>query len=168
MSNLTAEKLREILEYSPSTGVFVWKKKTCLRVVPGTVAGYAGGGVRTRAVQIRIEGALYKAHRLAWLWMTGVWPSDKIDHRDGDPFNNRWDNLRQATSSQNNCNQRRRSDNSSGYKGVHFHRATGQYVAELRLNGKRVYIAYFVTAEAAHEAYCVAAEKYHGEFARVA
>lgn len=89
----------------------------------------------------------------------------QVDHRDGVRVNNVRSNLRICTLKQNRMNSRRRSDNASGFKGVHLHRQSGKYRASIHVNGKRTYLGLFVTAEAAHLAYCTAAQCMHGEFA---
>jgi hypothetical protein len=106
------------------------------------------------------------AHRLAYLYMTGRCPADQIDHKDGNRSNNCWDNLREATGSQNQCNRPARRTNKLGLKGVHKRRYG--YRAELKGDGRRIDLGSFPTAEAAHEAYVAAAKQFHGEFARVA
>jgi len=90
----------------------------------------------------------------------------QVDHRDGDGLNNRRDNLRVATSSQNAQNQRRSSANLSGHKGVGFHKTSGKWRARIKLNGKRKHLGYFDTPEDAHEVYCKVSAELHGEFGR--
>jgi hypothetical protein len=162
---ITADMVREALSYDLDSGVFRWAKRINKKTVPGRVAGYRPDG---GYAQIRIAGKLYKAHRLAWLWMTGEWPSGEVDHKDRDRSNNRWLNLRLASPSENKCNIGKLSNNSTGYKGVCFQpRATHRpYTAEIRFKGVRRYLGSFRTAEEAHAAYRRAAEQQHGEFAR--
>ncbi|HFN3771038.1 TPA: HNH endonuclease signature motif containing protein, partial [Enterobacter hormaechei] len=89
---LTAEMVRELLEYDPTTGLLTWK--TCRKKVQkGSVAGSVCGNGRKLYVKVRI-GRLYRAHRLIWLLVTGEWPKCHIDHVDNDGTNNRWSNLR--------------------------------------------------------------------------
>lgn len=98
--------------------------------------------------------------------MTGDWPPDDVDHRDLNKANNKWTNLRLATRSQNVANGARRTDNRSGFKGVT--RRGNKWEARIRAGGLLHYLGLFETTEAAHEAYCAAAAKLHGEFARAA
>lgn len=87
------------------------------------------------------------------------------DHKDHDTLNNQCYNLRTATQSQNNCNQGKRKDNLSGYKGVSWHKSTKQWRATIRGNGKYIHLGSFANAEDAAREYDKAAIKYFGEFA---
>jgi hypothetical protein len=156
---LTLERLREVLDYDPKTGVFRWKisKKHFI----GKAAGYLNkDGHR----QIRVDGRAYYAHRLAWLYVRGEWPDRQIDHRDTNRDNNAFRNLREATNLQNQQNSKpRRSD---GRKGIHFTHGTWQ--AAIRVNGKRLYLGRHNTPDEAAAAYARAATEHHGQFARIA
>jgi hypothetical protein len=167
---LTADQLRALLDYDPETGIFRWRPRTNCRREWNT--RYAGtiAGTQTKHlgyIQIAVYGRLYLAQRLAWLWMTGSWStSEEIDHWDTNTSNNRWGNLREATSSQNKMNRPNRSDNTSGYKGVWWEKRRSKWVADIMVDSKRRHLGYFPTAEAAHAAYCEAAARLHKEFAR--
>jgi hypothetical protein len=179
-TELTAEYLRSILDYDPATGEFRWKTRTPYMLgrskysapkwnshFAGRIAGSVnGGGYR----HIGINGKAHQAHRLAWLYMTGEWPKELIDHRDCDNSNNRWENLREATNVENSRNARRRSDNKSGTKGVVWVRRHSKWRAQISDNGKRRYLGYFDADKLndAAIAYAKAARELHGEFARVA
>jgi hypothetical protein len=155
-------RLRELLRYDPATGVFIWLINKSNRVEFGTVAGSI---VEDRGYRsIRIDGRPYRAHRLAWLWMTGEWPSHGIDHINGIPGDDRWANLRAATQSQNLANMRKSSRNTSGFKGVFWHSGARKWRARL----KSIHLGYFDCPAAAHEAYMRAAREHFGEFARSA
>lgn len=108
-------------------------------------------------------GKAIRMHRV----IIGAPKGIEVDHIDGDSLNNRKSNLRLATRAQNAKNCRRPINNKSGYKGVYFHKASGKWLAQISANGKRVYIGCFDAPELAHAAYLRAAEKLHGEFARV-
>jgi hypothetical protein len=153
---LTQSRLKELLDYQPLTGLFYWRN--------GKVAGWDDA---SGYIQISVNGRQYRAHRLAWLYMTGAWPNGLIDHRDTNRSNNRWDNLRPATHSQNHANAPLRSDNSSGFKGVCLHKKTGKYKAAIQVNRKSIYLGLFPTPELAHDAYVSAATKYFGDYARL-
>lgn len=158
--SITQSKLRELLIYDPETGLFSWRSKRA----PGIKAGDpAGSNRRDGYLAIRIEGTKYQSHRLAWLYVHGQIPP-MLDHINGDRSDNRILNLRPATNSQNCLNRGRRSDNSSGFKGVSFERSTGKWRANCSVDGKWKSLGRFETAEAASAAYEVAASVHHGEF----
>jgi hypothetical protein len=154
---LTRARLRELLDYNKKTGEFRWRKPR------NGSAGHIPGQGR---VFIRIDERLYAAHQLAWFYMTGRWCKPTIDHRDGDATNNRWNNLRRATRSQNSANRRRPRHNTSGYKGARLCRKSGKWRATIGMNGKKIHLGTFTTPQEAHEAYLKAARKLFGKFAR--
>jgi hypothetical protein len=153
--------LRELLHYDSATGEFRWRKPMSRSVQAGDVAGALDKrGYR----KVTVERRQYAAHQLAWLYMRGKWCSVVIDHRDGNPFNNRWDNLRRATVSQNNANRRVQRNNACGFKGVR--REWRRWRARISKNGRTCHLGSFATPEEAHTAYVAAARKLYGEFAR--
>jgi hypothetical protein len=169
-AELTAARVREVLEYSPETGTFKWCQEMCAGRGSGRAlvkAGDIAGGMRSNGyLAIAIDGRRYAAHRLAWLYVHGRWPAATIDHANGDPLDNRIVNLREATQQQNNCNSRKAKHNSSGFKGVSFEKRRRVFEAYISVNNRKVTLGRFPTAEEAHRAYCAAAEKLRGEFAR--
>lgn len=166
---LTAEQLRTVLDYDPDTGIFRWRYRSDrAQNWNSRRAGKPAGGLDGQFgyITIRIDYQLFQAHRLAWLYMTGEWPSHMVDHRDANPGNNAWENLRAADRSRNMMNQRKPPKNTSGFKGVSRVRGTNKWCAQIGANGKNHYLGIFTTPEAAHIAYCEAAKRLHGEFAR--
>jgi hypothetical protein len=162
---LTAERLRELLHYDPSTGIFTWRVRRCGRALVGATAGSLNAD---GYVHIRVDGGRYKAHRLAVLYMTGEWPVRDVDHENLCRSDNRWNNLRRATRSQNCANSRRPRNNTSGFKGVSWHGAGKAWVARVMVKGESRYLGLFDTPEAAHAAYSAAAMEAHGSFSRAA
>lgn len=163
--SLTVERLKEVLHYDPSTGRWRW----LLTLSNRAIAGNEAGSLRVRGdITIRIDGVEHKAHRLAWLYMTGSWPPEQIDHKDLVRSHNWWDNLRLANNSQNNANRRVRSDSSTGVKGVirNPRSKVNPYHARIRVGGRVKILGRFATVEAASAAYAIAAEQVFGEFAR--
>lgn len=162
---LTVERLRQVLSYDPESGLFTWANHA------GAKNAYAGkpAGARTNAnrIIIRVDYRIYFAHRLAWLYMTERWPEHQIDHIDGDPSNNRWANLREATPAQNAWNTGRASNNTSGHKGVGWFKQYGMWRAMIRKDGKTHFLGHFHSKEEAIAAYQKAAKELHGEFARL-
>ena len=166
---LSAEYLRSILHYCPETGVFTWRERVDAPAWWNTrYAGQRAGKVEPRKhtayVFIRINGRPYSAHRLAWLYVTGEWPSGEVDHEDGDGLHNWFTNLRDATSTQNKGNSRRRSTNVSGYKGVTRSASGKRWAARIGVDGCQYHLGYFDTPELAHAAYVEAAKKHFGDF----
>lgn len=161
---LTQEYLKSILNYCPETGIFTRLVSTAQRVKVGDIAGSINGD---GYLLIMVAGKRYKAHRLAWLYMTGNWPKDQIDHIDGGKANNRFPNLREATHGQNQSNTPVPRNNKSGLKGVSHTKGSKvrPWMARIMVAEKTIYLGMFETKELAHAAYCEAADKYHREFA---
>lgn len=159
---LTQAILREWLTYSHETGEFRWSKQP--HGGPRKAGDLAGSKLPIGYWAIRLQMKLYYAHRLAWLYMTGEWPAEEVDHINGNPLDNSWRNLRAATSSQNKINRRPSSRDLP--KGVYAHKASGLYHAKVQKSGRVFSLGYHKTPELAHAAYRLAAEKVHGEFAR--
>lgn len=156
ITTLTAERLREVLVYDPETGVFRWKVSN--RGLEGEQAGSANGRGYLR---IEIDGQRYMASRLAWLYVHGVWPNDRLDHRSRVRSEDRIGNLRESTRLQNKANQTRRSDNLTGFKGVH--KVGTRYQA--RFGAKAKHLGSFATPEEAHARYVREATEQWGDFA---
>ena len=147
--HLTRERLRELLDYDPLTGLFVWKSD----MKNGTKVGNVAGTVRNGYIDIGVDGKQRGAHRLAFLWMTGRWPKDKVDHENGVSTDNRWKNLREANSQQNSCNAKLAKNNNSGFRGVSRHSMCSKYQARIKVCGKTYFLGLYETAEEAAQAY---------------
>lgn len=163
---LTAEKLKETLHYNPETGVFTWAKSVGQRAQIGRVAG---SKAPSGYIKLCVSGKIYSAHRLAWLYMTGNWPENEIDHVDNNPSNNVFSNLRAATKSQNAQNRGNRKGSVSRFKGVRFDLQRNKWVACIWLNNlkKEKRIGFFSSEKEAAKAYRAEAETLHGEFFNV-
>lgn len=159
-SKLDLAWVRENLDFNSETGIFAWK-------LPGfgrTVGKPIGQEKRHKGnyLMMRINGELVYAHRLAWFYHYGVWPTKIVDHIDNDKTNNAISNLREATSAQNAA--RRKTTRLVGpSRGVAVHQSG--FVARIHHGGKRHYLGYFTDAENAKAAYEKAAQEIHGEFA---
>ncbi len=166
--HLDQRTLKQHLHYDPETGVFTRLRADTNTVTIGEVAGgpwYRKAKPDDKYWVISIENIRYQAHRLAWLYMTGEWPEDKVDHWDHDGLNNRWKNLRAATHVENIRNSRIRSNNTSGYKGVSWDVNRGKWQVGIRYDGKRHALGRFDDKEEAIAAYAAAAKRIFGEFA---
>lgn len=160
---LTLERLKALIDYNPETGSMVWKISTSNRNPVGSEAGtIMKHGYR----HVSIDGRRYLAHRLAWFYVHGSWPTE-IDHIDRDRSNNKLANLRLSTRSQNNMNTKRRSDNKSGVTGVTWHKGSQKWRATIHKDGKQVQVGMFATIEEAAKAYQEVANQMHGEFAEI-
>jgi hypothetical protein len=158
---LTAERLRNVVAYNQDTGEFTWVEPSGRRVKSGDRAGAFNRSIGYRV--IGIDGVRYYEHRLAWMWMTGGWPSRDIDHMNCDKSDNRWTNLREATMAQNIANIASWRHNTSGLKGAHWSKSAQRWSS--RIGGR--HLGLFDTKEDAHEAYAKASREKFGEFARV-
>ena len=158
---LTAEELREQLDYDPETGVFTWRVAKSNRV---KVGGIAGSYDRDGYIRIQVRGRLCGAHRLAWLYVHGAWPLEQIDHINGVRDDNRIANLRDATNTDNCRNAKKRRDTRCALKGVYMEGK--RFCASICVRGKNIRLGLYDTEEEAHAAYVAAAEKEFGAFAR--
>lgn len=156
--NLTAQRLREVLHYEPTTGFFYRRISA-----PGLPVGAPAGYVRKDGYsRISVDGQRHLAHRLAWLYTHGEWPVHEIDHINACRSDNRILNLRDITSNANRQNQRNaQKKNKTGFLGVCFRGKS--WVASIHHCGKVVHIGSFQTPELAHSAYVDAKRALHGE-----
>jgi hypothetical protein len=179
---LTADRLREVLDYDPQTGWFTHKPRP--EEFGGSISGlrqsakaktwntrYAGrraGYLHKPSGYwiITVDDVHYKAHRAAHLFMNGEWPPETVDHRSGARADNRWSRLRPASTGQQNANLGRRRDNTSGFKGVCWEPGEGKWRAYINSGGARIELGRFKDQAGAIAARAVAEKKFHGEFAR--
>lgn len=155
--SITAKRLRELLHYDPTTGVFTWAIRVSNCVKVSDIAGSMTGG---RYWHIKLDGKKYQAHRLAWFHAYGEWPKGEVDHIDGDRLNNRIANLRDVPSTVNQHNLRRAfSNNKLGLLGVS--QKGNRFLAEIQVSRKKIHVGYFATAAEAHAAYVAAKRKHH-------
>lgn len=162
-STLTAEHLRHLLDYSPASGVFTWRISPSPRVKPGDTAGT----VNDRGyIKIKIGGKHIPAHRLAFLWMTGEEPTDQVDHINGIRSDNRWDNLRLATASQNQWNKAPQGNNSSGFPGVYWDKQKRKWRVQIKDHRRVIFLGYFECPEIAFKMWRSVAKTLRGEYYR--
>jgi len=149
--------------YDPSTGKF-YRVKAWNGAKPGTECGFVSKG--DGYVRVSISGTPVLAHRVAWFICTGKWPESQIDHANGYRSDNRIENLRVCTISENRWNSKKRDRNTSGFKGVTWDARRKLWSAQIMANRKNYNLGRFETPEAAHMAYVNAAKRLHGAFAR--
>lgn len=104
------------------------------------------------------------AHRVIWAIHYGEWPENEVDHINGNKTDNRIENLRIATPSENRCNRGKQRNNTSGYKGVYFNKRSNSWYAEIRKSGIKKYLGSAKTPEEAHKIYVANLVNYHGSF----
>ncbi len=144
---MNADLLRSILSYEPETGIFRW----LVRRGNTKIGKVAGTPDRDGYIIIRYAGIGYKAHRLAWLYAHGGWPSETLDHFDEIKSNNRIDNLREADSVTQNANITPANANtSSGLRGVSWFSQYQKWKASFRFMGNRIFVGHY---DDKHEAY---------------
>jgi len=166
---LTQEYLKSVLLYDPLTGVFKWISKPTPRSNKVVIGGIAGDKDARGYMRIGIKGHRYPSHRLAWLYMTGGWPKNGIDHINHDKSDNRWSNLRDIAHQDNLKNQRARTTNKSGVTGVSWDRARNKWYAYIRFDGKTIQLGRHEKLEDAKVAREIAKRKYsyhpnHGKY----
>jgi hypothetical protein len=155
------DSISELLEYQD--GKLFWK------VSRGKVrVGQEAGALSLKGyIPICVNGKRYYAHRIVWALFNGQIPSGmQIDHINCDPTDNRIENLRLATRSQNLRNAKNHSNNTTGFKGVTFYKRGKKYQAQIGTDQGLRFLGRFPTAELAHEAYVKASKEFHGEFGR--
>lgn len=150
---MNQERLKELLHYCPETGQFTHLRGR-KRVAAGTLSsrGY---------IQLWLDGKRYSAHRVAFLYLFGVWPDGPIDHVNGVRHDNRGDNLRVVTDSQNQQNKRLGKNNSSGHKGISWDKSRDKWCAAIYVESKCKHLGRFLCLNDAVAAYAQAAAKYH-------
>jgi hypothetical protein len=163
-NDLTQERVMELFDYNPFSGGLTRRVSMPPRGRIGELAGFFND---QGSIKIGINGKEYFAHRIIWLWMTGKWPNKEIDHINENPSDNRWENLREATPSENHRNRGKQRNNTTGFKGVTFNKRLRRYIAGVKLNQKRYNVkGSFKTPEEAYEAVCKLALMLHGEWSR--
>jgi len=175
-TDITADYARQLFDYDPKTGVLTWKPRTpdmfkdnsrrtaaqeCLSWNT-RFSGKDAGWVKPSGYRmVCIEYVQYRAHHVIWLMVTGKWPDDQLDHRNGVRSKNNFSNLREATNAQNHQNMKTRADNTSGFTGVSWHGQVHKWVAYINHAGKRSSLGLFERAEDAHKAYLDAKLRLH-------
>lgn len=166
---ISADLVRAKFDYNQETGIFL------IREIPGDKwfnwrhgGKIAGTSIKkpTDYVRLCILGKCFYAHIIAWLYVTGEFPKDEIDHINGIRSDNRFENLREASHSENGKNRGLSKNNTSGYKGVSFHRRSGKWKVKVGFNGKGYCPGVYTTKEEAAQVYEKTAKELHGEFMR--
>lgn len=140
LNRITQEELKNKLFFDEENGIFLWKVSTKKIKI-----GDRAGSISKNAFyeQITINYKQYRTHQLVWLYVTGVFPINKIDHEDHNRFNNRFSNLKHVDSLKNQRNRSKSKNNISGYTGVSFVKKSGKYRAYIGVLGKFISLGSF-------------------------
>lgn len=142
ISDITQEQLKNMFDYDDEKGILIRKRDKYGREYNqpcGNKPTQHGYGA------LKINGRSYRVHRLIWLFHYGEFPSEFIDHIDGNKMNNRIDNLRTVSNQINNHNNKIRTDNTSGYPNVYWHKGTRKYQVRITVDGKENFIGLYAT-----------------------
>ena len=161
LRTLSQSDVKAKLNYDELTGIFTWINSENPKIKNGDVAGSVN---RNGYCYIGLYGEVYRAHRLAWLYITGKNPTAQIDHINGNKADNRFENLREASNLKNTRNRNLNSNNKSGYRGVSWASHANKWVAHAMSKGKRKKLGYFDTALQASKAFQAYAKRNHGKF----
>jgi hypothetical protein len=157
---ISQEYLRSVLHYDPDTGKFKWthaRHGVSVDMVVGHKCKRYGYWI------IALGKKNFLAHRLAFIYMTGSCPLN-IDHIDRDKLNNKWSNLREATTSNNAFNRGRAITNKSGHKNVFW--SKNRFVVSIKVRGEHHYLGRYTTVEEAATVAAAARARLCGEFVR--
>lgn len=162
-TELTAERLHELVDYNPDTGIFTLRPRPRSGLTKAHLsrpAGRSTPNIKSGYLEIKVNYVSKPAHIMAWLWMTGEWPPEgfTVDHRNTNRLDNRWSNLRLATKPQQSWNRPLRG------KGATWIESRGKWKATITVNRKAIFLGYFATEEEARAAHVKAALEHHGEF----
>jgi hypothetical protein len=160
MKHPEISRLKELLSYDPDTGNLCWRVKRGKCAAGKIITCLNGSGY----IVVRVDNVLLRAHRAAWAMTYNEWPEGEIDHINGNPSDNRLENLRIASREENMRNTKKPITNKSGFKGVSWHEVCGCWQAHIRCDSRNYYLGLFDTAESAHEAYKEASTRLHGIF----
>ena len=165
LTMITQDKLKELFEYS-TDGNLIWKVQKAKRTKIGSIAGWINTDVhRQKYMNVELDGKSYKLHRIIFMYHYGFMPK-RIDHVDGNRLNNRIENLREATASQNAMNSSVRNHSKSGIKNVFLDKASNKWRVQFKINGKNYSFGSYNDLEIADLVAQEARSKYHGAFAR--
>lgn len=162
--NINLDQVKKLLSYNPETGEFTWLVNRTNGVKAGDLAG---SSTSSGYIRICLFNKEVLGHRLAWFFMTGVFPNESIDHINMIRSDNRWVNLREASAAQNAINSKKHEKTSSKFKGVTWHNRDKKWQASIGVNSRMKYLGSFVSEEDAAIAYDLAAKELYKDFAKL-
>ena len=158
--SITLSELKKCLEYNSETGVWKWKETLSARALTGEIAGTIGvHGYRI----ITLHGKKYRSSRLAWFYVKGIWPSFYIDHKNRNRSDDRFDNLREATHTENQKNMTKQKHKTLP-KGVFIDKRRNKIYSKIICDGNFHWLGYHKSIADAETAYRLASKKLFGEF----
>jgi len=158
MNNLDFNLLKKLFNYNPDTGIFTRKIKRGNKKI-GTIAGKQKDD---GYIDISICEKNYLTHRLAWFYVYGKWPNNMLDHKNGIRNDNRIENLREVTNSENQQNKfKARKDSKSNLQCVYYKKSHKKWESYITVNGIKKHIGYFLSPEEAHAAYILRKQELH-------
>lgn len=160
------QTLHELLICNPISGILTWKSRPEIGRLDKTwntrYAGKTAGCLHKDGyITVSINSKTYKVHRVIWAMTYGYWPINDIDHKDGNPSNDRIGNLREATTLENGQNRKINSNNKSGYRGVHWNKPSNKWMAMIKVKGKCIHLGYFDDIQEASQSYLTAKSELH-------
>jgi hypothetical protein len=161
---IVLRRIRKDLKYNPKSGITIWIHPRSTKLKPGDIAGSQSFKGTTIEFGINKQRYIVKAHHIAWYLYYGEWPTKQIDHKDVNNNNNKINNLRQASDSQNVRNRKLFKNNTSGIKGIDYRISHQKYRARIAVNGKLIHLGYFYTLIGAKRARRRAEKQYFKKF----
>jgi len=159
-TELTYERAIDLFDYNPDTGILTRKIITARRTKVGDEVGKVNASTGNEYKRVGCDGEMYRVHRVIYLIMTGALPNNILDHIDGNPGNNKWENIRDSTDLENSRNQRLSKINTSGFCGVYWNNENSKWRAKISLNGTLKHLGYFTDKQDAIKARQMANIKY--------
>ena len=144
----TLNRVKELFDYDPNTGILVRKITTSSNALAGSVVGWKND---EGYLSVRVDRTPWKVHQIAWLYVHEVWPSGVIDHINRDKTDNRIDNLRDTTVQVNNLNKGTRKDSKTGVPNVTWRERDRRFYVACKRNGKQNYGGCFKSLEEAQK-----------------
>lgn len=160
MAEMSMVVVRQRFSYDPLTGQLTWREVKRNRAAKRWIGKPAGSKNQHGYVQVQVDGRMYQAHRLIWLYVYGEIP-EYIDHVNGAREDNRLANLRACRAFENQQNRKRHENTTTGYTGVIVDKRRGKFVAKIGFLGKQKHLGSFNTPQEAHAAYLAAKRSIH-------
>lgn len=140
---LTQATLKELVHYNPDTGIFTWKNSTLRRTAGAEIGSEFEAPCGKKYRHVRVLNTMYLVHRLAFVYITGSFPLEDVDHENGNGTDNRWDNIRDVPRIENTRNRKLNHNNKSGCSGVTWYPRYNKWLARIGMKGEKITLGYF-------------------------